>query len=98
VLRPGVEGVVDRQFELKLALVIDAEEGKAVGDREQARRFGCRAAILRDIGAVDDPGKQGDRRIVDLVLIDECLERALVAAMGVFRTGCVEACRPPRSA
>ena len=39
----------------------------------------------RDIGTVDNLGKQRDRGIVDLVLIDERLERALVAAMGVFR-------------
>ena len=45
-LRPGVQGVIDRQLELELALVIDAEEGKAVGDRAKARGLWRRVAVL----------------------------------------------------
>ena len=37
LLRPGVQSVVHRQFELELALIVDAEEGKTVGDRDEAR-------------------------------------------------------------
>jgi hypothetical protein len=35
-----MERFVDRQFELELALVIDAENGEAVGDRKQASGLG----------------------------------------------------------
>ena len=33
---PGVQGVVDRELELELALVVDLEQREAVGDGEQA--------------------------------------------------------------
>jgi hypothetical protein len=46
VLRPGVQRIVDRQLELELALVVDVEEGKTIGDRKESRGLGCRIAIL----------------------------------------------------
>jgi hypothetical protein len=40
VLRPGIEGVIDRELEFELALVVEVEERKPVRDREEARDCG----------------------------------------------------------
>ncbi len=94
-LGPCVERVVDREFEFELALVIEAEERKPIGDGLEARRLRGGVAILGHVRAVDDPGHQGQSGIVlQLVLLDEDLERAEAVAVGEARSGCVEADRP----
>src|SRR5436309_1705552 len=34
--RPGVQGVIDRELQLELALIVDVEQREAVSNREQA--------------------------------------------------------------
>src|SRR6266536_5291128 len=70
VLAPGVEGVVDRQRQLELAVVTEVQQVEAFGDREQAARLRCRIAIVGDIGAVHDPRQKLQRRIVELVVLE----------------------------
>jgi len=43
---PCVEGVVDRQLEGELALVIELQEGESIGNRLQACRLGGDVAIF----------------------------------------------------
>src|SRR5438105_6950059 len=76
VFAPGVERVVDRQRQLELALVTEVQEVEAFGDGEQAARLRCRVAIVGDIGAVHDPRQMLQRRLVELVLLEQHLERA----------------------
>src|SRR5207247_6411901 len=73
VLAPGVEGVVDRQRQLELAVVTEVQQVEAFGDREQAARLRSRIAIVGDIGAVHDPRQKLQRRIVDRVLLEQHL-------------------------
>ena len=84
VLAPGVERVVDGQRELELAVVAEVEQVEAFGDREQSARLRRRVAIVGDVGAVHDPREQLQRRVVELVLLDEHLERAEPVAVGVL--------------
>src|SRR5438094_3891930 len=87
VLAPGVERVVDRQRQLELAVVTEVQEVEALGDREQAARLWGRVAIVGDIGAVHDPREQLQRRLVELVFLEQNLERAepvAVRVLGVF--------------
>ena len=57
VLGPGVERIVDGEFELELALVVEPEQGKTVGDRRKATRLWRRIAIFRHVGPVDHLGE-----------------------------------------
>src|SRR5438128_8055357 len=68
---PGVERVVDRQRQLELAVVAEVEQVEAFGEREQAARLRCRVAIVGDVGAVHDPGQQLQRRLVELVVLEQ---------------------------
>jgi hypothetical protein len=86
-LRPRVEGVIHGQFEFELALVIEAEKRKAVGDRQEAGGLWCRVVVLGHIGPMDDAGHQGEGRVAtEPVVLDKCLERALAVAVGVSGT------------
>src|SRR5438034_9144042 len=85
VLAPGVERVVDRQRQLELAVVTEVQEVEAFGDREQAARLRCRVAIVGDIGAVHDPRQKLQRRLVELVFLEQYLERAEPVAVRVLR-------------
>src|SRR6266545_6350399 len=76
VFAPGIERVVDRQGQLELAVVTEVQEVEAFGDREQAARLRCRVAIVGDIGAVHDPRQKLQRRVVELVFLEQHLERA----------------------
>src|SRR6266545_4405330 len=76
VFAPGVERVVDRQRQLELAVVAEVEQMEAFCDREQAARLRCRVAIVGDIGAVHDPREQPQRRVLEVVLLEQHLERA----------------------
>src|SRR6266498_4101072 len=76
VFAPGIERVVDRQRQLELAVVTEVEQVEAFGDREQAARLRCRVAIVGDIGAVHDPRQQLQRGVIELVLLQQHLERA----------------------
>src|SRR5256884_9023135 len=87
VLAPGIERVVDRQRQLELAVVTEVEQVEAFGDREQAARLRCRVAIGGDIGAVHDPRQKLQRRLVELVLLEQHLERAEPVAVRVFGVG-----------
>src|SRR5215211_8192817 len=87
VLAPGVERVVDRQRQLELAVVPEVQEVEAFGDREQAARLRGRVAVVGDIGAVHDPCEQLQRRVVEVVLLEQHLERAEPVAMGVLGIG-----------
>src|SRR6266536_4276356 len=71
VFAPGVERVVDRQRQLELAVVAEVQEVEAFGDREQAARLRCLVAIVGDIGAVHDPRQKLQRRLVELVLLEQ---------------------------
>src|SRR6266516_1311547 len=87
VLAPGIERVVDRQRQLELAVVTEIQEVEAFGDREQAARLrGC-VAVGGDIGAVHDPRQKLQRRLVELVLLEQHLERAETVAVRVFSIG-----------
>src|SRR5207237_10912929 len=83
VLAPGIECVVDRQRQLELAVVTEVQEVEAFGDREQAARLRCRVAIVGDIGAVHDSRQKLQRRLVELVLLEQHLERAEPVAVRV---------------
>src|SRR6266540_7407093 len=83
VLAPGVEGVVDRQRQLELAVVTEVQQVEPFGDREQAARLRRCIAIAGDIGAVHDPREQPQRRIVELVFLQQHLERAESVAVRV---------------
>src|SRR5881397_2136740 len=72
VFAPGV----DRQRQLELAVVTEVEQVEAFGDREQAARLRGRVAIVGDIGAMHDPRQQLQRRLVELVRLEQHLERA----------------------
>src|SRR6266581_3360388 len=85
VLAPSVERVVDRQRELELAVVTEVQQVETFGDREQAARLRRRVAIVGDIGAVHDPRQQLQRRLVELVLLQQHLERAEPVTVGVVR-------------
>src|SRR6266702_8852683 len=87
VFAPGVERVVDRQRQLELAVVTEVQEVEALGDREQAARLRRRVAIVGDIGAVHDPRQKLQRRLVELVLLEQHLERAETVAVRVFSIG-----------
>src|SRR6266511_6281713 len=87
VLAPGVEGVVDRQRQLERAVVTEVEQVEAFGDREQAARLRRCVAIAGDIGAVHDPRQKLQRRLVELVLLQQHLERAESVAVRVFSVG-----------
>src|SRR6266496_4478954 len=76
VFAPGIERVVDRQRQLELAVVTEVEQVEAFGDREQAARLRCRVAVVGDVGAVHDPRKQLERWVVQVVLVEQHLERA----------------------
>ena len=85
-LGPGVERVVDRQLERELLLVGHAEVHEAAGDRLEAARLGRDVGVLGDVGAVDDPRHEGERRIAaEPVVLDEHLERAQAVAVRVAR-------------
>src|SRR5438093_5637416 len=85
VVAPGVERVVDRQRQLELAVVTEIEQVEAFGDREQPARLECRVAIVGDIGAVHDPRQKLQRRLVELVLLEQHLERAEPVTVRVLR-------------
>src|SRR6266545_3110759 len=85
VLAPGVERVVDRQRQLELAVVTEVQEVEAFGDREQPARLRRRVAIVGDVSAVHDPRQQLQRRVVELVLLEQHLERAEPVTMCVLR-------------
>src|SRR6266513_3489504 len=87
VLAPDIERVVDRQRQLELAVVTEVEQVEAFGDREQPARLRRRVAIVGDIGAVHDPRQQLQRRLVELVLLEQHLERAKTVAVRVFSIG-----------
>src|SRR6266540_4350887 len=87
VLAPGVERVVDRQRELELAVVTEVQEMEPLSDGEQAARLRRRVAIVGDIGAVHDPRQQLQRQVVELVLLDQHLERAEPVAVRVLSIG-----------
>jgi hypothetical protein len=57
---------------------------EALGDGEQPARLRCRVAIVDDVGAVHDPRQQLERRVVELVLLDEHLEGAETVAVCVL--------------
>src|SRR6266852_2433323 len=85
VLAPSVERVVDRQRELELAVVTEVQQVEPFGDREQAARLRRRVAIVGDIGAVHDPRQQLQRRVVELVLLEQHLERTEPVTVRVLR-------------
>src|SRR5438094_5743436 len=87
VLAPGVERVVDRQRQLELAVVTEVQEVEALGDRKQAARLRRRVAIVGDIGAVHDPRQKLQRRLVELVFLQQHLERAESVAVRVLSVG-----------
>src|SRR6266852_3819325 len=87
VLAPSVERVVDRQRELELAVVTEVQQVEAFCDREQAARLRRRVAIVGDIGAVHDPREQLQRRVVELVVLEQHFERAEPGAVGVLGAG-----------
>src|SRR5205807_2597327 len=87
VFAPGVERVVDRQRLLELAVVTEVEQVEPFGDREQAARLWGRVAIGGDIGTVDDPREQLQRRVVELVVLEQHLERAEPVTVCVFSVG-----------
>src|SRR5206468_6519500 len=89
VLAPGVERVVDRQRQLELAVVTEVQEVEALGDRKQAARLRRRVAIVGDIGAVHDPRQKLQRRLVELVLLEQHLERAEPVSVRVLGIWCV---------
>ena len=90
MLGPRVERVVDRRLEGELSLVVDPQEGEAIGDGGEAGGLGGDPDVLGDVGSMDDRRHERDRRVVDLVRRDERLERAHPVAMGVHRAGRVE--------
>src|SRR5438094_7669332 len=94
VLAPGVERVVDRQRQLELAVVTEVQEVEALGDREQAARLRGRVAIVGDIGAVHDPRQKLQRRLVELVLLEQHLERPEPVAVRVLRAWGIVGVRP----
>jgi len=79
-------------------LVVDVEEREAVGDRLEAARLRRRVAILGYVGAVHDLREERDRRVVDPVLRDEGLERALPIAMVYLAPGASKLIASSRSA
>src|SRR6266566_1755464 len=87
VLAPGVERVVNRQRQLKLAVVTQVEQVEAFGDREQAARLRGRVAVVGDIGAVHDPRQKLQRRLVEFVFLEQHLERAEPVVVRVFGVG-----------
>src|SRR5215218_1569729 len=76
VLTPGIERVVNGQRQLELAMVTEVQQVEPFGDREQAARLRRRVAIVGDIGAVHDPRQQLKSRVLELVLLEQHLERA----------------------
>src|SRR5439155_10050173 len=89
VFAPGVKRVVDRQRQLELAVVTEVEQVEPFGDREQAARLRCGVAVVGDIGAVHDPRQKLQRRLVELVLLEQHLERAEPVTVRVFGIGSV---------
>src|SRR5262245_20476603 len=85
VFAPGVESVVDGQREGELPVVANVEQVEALSDGEQAARLRRRVSIVGNVGTVHDAGKQMQRRIVELVLLDQYLERAEPVPVGVLR-------------
>src|SRR5271154_7100624 len=68
----GVERVV----------VLVAEMSEAFGHRLESRPFGLMVERVVGVGTIDDPAKQHEGGIArQLVLLENCLERALLAVV-----------------
>src|SRR5438046_7185670 len=87
LLAPRVERVVHGQRQLELAVVAEVEQMEACCDREQAARLRGRVAVVGDIGAVHDSRQKLQRRLVELVLLEQYLERAEPVTMRVLGIG-----------
>ena len=71
-------------------MVVELEEVEALGDREQATRLRRGVPVLGDVSAVHDPPEQLERRLVELVLLEQDLERAEAVTVVESRAPCVE--------
>ena len=69
---------------------LDVESAEADGEQAGAERVGVELGV--DVGGVHDAGEPDERRVVaEVVVVDEHLEGALVAAVVVGGAGGVEA-------
>src|SRR6185312_4967571 len=78
LLAPVVEGIVERGFELDLAMVVLLpDQGESVCDGLQPGALGCRPDVRRHVGRMDDPAECDEGRVPrQTVLEQDALERA----------------------
>src|SRR5215213_5299394 len=81
-----VEGVVDDPLgRIELVVVFVTEMTEALGNRVESRPFGLMPERIVGVSSVDDPAEQHQCGIaVELILLDDRLERALLAVMTQF--------------
>ena len=89
---PGVQRVVDEDGPLEQAVVVGFDVEAAEGERQQRGGEGVGVELAVDVGGVDDAGQADEGRVaVEVVVVDEDLERALVVPVVVGGAGGVEA-------
>ena len=64
-------------------MVTEVEEMEAFRHREQPARLRRRVAVVGNVGTVHDPRQSCQRRVIELVLLDQHLERAEPVAVRV---------------
>jgi hypothetical protein len=84
----GVEGVVDEGGSFQQPLVVGLHLAAGRADRAQGRSEGVRVDVGGDVGGVHDARHLDERRvIVEAVVVDEGLEDAPPAAVGLVAVG-----------
>ena len=78
---PGVERVVNHEAMPQLLVVILKKSRKPQGYRQQSGTLGLDVKSLR-VGPANDAREPGKGRIIELILVDECVETATRAVVG----------------
>src|SRR3990170_8264064 len=81
---PGVQRVVQGEFEPQLLVIIRAREIEPVGDRLESGGLRDNVYVGFDVGPVDNLGQLSEGGIIKPVLLDEDFKAALVPSMGVI--------------
>jgi len=79
--QPRVERIVDDESMPKLLMVILKEPGKSQGYRQQSSTLRLDLKFIR-VGTANDAREVSERRISQLILLNECVETAARAVVG----------------
>ena len=80
-----IKGVVERELQSQLLVVVGGGPSESQSGGQQAGRFRARADLALEVRAMNDAGEAGECRVAETEVLYEDLERAPISAMGAIR-------------